>query len=785
MKNIIPFKLEVKRKPTTQSQFQNVFTQNIRTKLLLLFLPISLSAILVMGFVSFESAKDNIHDEIILKLQYVAQQKEIQILDLFSQIQSDIKILQNDYVIKPTIPILSDNKNNPTNEESSLSKIILDEQFNSFLNNKIIFRDVFLLDKYGDIVYQNTRDEIPYIEQSSLDMMFENSKSDQYISPIVKENDYYVMYFGAPIFDLDKNFAGVIVFEVDMNMIFTIIQDPTGLGATGEAMIGVKDGNQAEFVSQLKYDPDGVNKKINFSEKIAIPIQQAVQGISGSGFSVDYRGEPIFAVWKYIPSLDWGLVVKIDSSEVLAPINELQTIGIIITTIFAIIITLVTIVLSSKISKPILTLRDAMTQIEKGNYDVKITPKGNDEIYDLMKSTRKMIETMQQKQVLNDGIMSEISAQKDKLDDFIKAINASSIVTITDKNGIITFANDKASEISKYSKEELIGQTHKLLDSGYHPDMFFNGMNQIISKGNVWHGDIKYKAKDGTNYWVRTTIVPFLRKDGKPKQFIRISTDITSQKLTEEKLQKALVEVGQTDRLKEEFSTMISHELKTPLTPIKGYCEILKEPNVLGSLNPEQQNAIDEINRNAERLERLVADILDAQKLDMGKMNFNKRIFGLNGFMEEVEKDLSSFLKAKKIELQVHDFTNIKLESDPERIRQVIDNLAKNAIDFVPDNLGKIEIGSIQDDRNAIFYVKDNGPGISPEDQQHLFKKFYQVDTSHTRKHGGTGLGLVICKGIVEELGGKIFVKSEKGKGTTFYFSIPKKQEKIEVQTRI
>ncbi|HSB50208.1 MAG TPA: ATP-binding protein [Nitrosopumilaceae archaeon] len=746
-----------------------------------------MSAILVMGFVSFENAKDNLQDEIILKLQNIAEQKEIKINEIYSSIQSDIKILQNDYVIKPTIQMFTVHKNNPTNDEVIFSKMILDEKFGSFLDNKIIFRDVFLLDKHGEVVYEKlnqVKDESSISDFQYLETMFENSKLDQYVSPIVKENDYYVMYFGAPIFDLDENFAGVIVLEVDVNMIFTLIQDPTGLGKTGEAMIGTKNGNQAVFLSPLKHDPDAaLNRKVNFSDKIAIPLQQAVQGISGSGFSIDYGGEPIFAVWKYIPSLDWGLVVKIDSSEVLAPIYELQTIGIIITASFAIVITLVTIVASSKISKPILKLRDAMTQIEKGNYDIKIEPKGHDEIYDLMRSAKKMVETMKQKQVLNEGIMAEISRQKDELADFIKALNESSIVTITDKNGIITFVNDKTNEITKYSKAELIGKTHQLLNSGHHPDIFFKGLRQVISNGYVWHGDIKCKAKDGNYYWIRKTIVPFLGKDGKPERFIHVSADITSQKLAEEKLQKALTEIGKIDRLKEEFSTMISHELKTPLTPIKGYCEILKEKGIIGTLNHEQENAVEEINRNAVRLERLVSDILDAQKLDMGKMSFNKRVFSLDDFMDEVKNDLSSFMASKDIQFSVKNFANIKLESDPERLRQVIDNLAKNAVDFVPRKNGKIEIGSIRDDHNVIFYVKDNGIGISPEDQQNLFKKFYQVDTSHTRKHGGTGLGLVVCKGIVERLDGKIFVKSNKGIGTTFYFTVPQKIEKIKVKT--
>lgn len=786
------YKIILKKKESSQKNnhtpIHKLLTKSIRTKLLVFFLPISLAAILIMGFITFENAKNSTQNEILYKLQSIVDLKENKILQIFSEVNSDLRILQNDYVIKPTMPILTAHQNNPSNEEAALSKIILDEQFGSFLETKNKFKGIYLLDKNGRLIYQKTTENPNTVESSThknFQLLFENSQTNISMSDISFEHDDYVMFFGAPIYGIDNNFVGIIILELDFKYIFELIQDTTGLGITGETLLGKLYGDEAVFISPIRHDPNAAfNRKIQLSDDIALPIQQAVQGISGSGFSVDYVGEPILAVWKHIPSLNWGLVVKINSAEVMKPIYEMQSIGIIVTSTFAIVIIILTVIASSKISKPILKLRDAMTQIEKGNYHVKIEPSGNDEINDLMKSARKMVETMNQKQVLNDGIMAEISHQKDELDDLIKALNASSIVTITDANGVIAYANDKALEITKYSKDELIGQTHVLLDSGHHPKIFFKGMKQVISKGNVWHGDIKYKSKSGNYYWVRTTIVPFLGKDGKPNQFIRISTDITSQKFTEEKLHRTLKELGKEERLKEEFSTMISHELKTPLTPIKGYCEILKEKDVLGILNREQEEAVDEINRNAARLERLVGDILDAQKLDMGKMSFNKRDFTLYNFMDEVKKDLASFMNSKNIQFNVSNFANISLVSDPDRIRQVIDNLAKNAVDFVPKNNGKIKIGSIRDDNNVIFYIKDNGIGISLEDQKNLFKKFYQVDTSHTRKHGGTGLGLVICKGIIEELGGKIFVKSIKDVGTTFYFTIPQKVEKIQVKTQ-
>lgn len=372
----------------------------------------------------------------------------------------------------------------------------------------------------------------------------------------------------------------------------------------------------------------------------------------------------------------------------------------------------------------------------------------------------------------NQLITFNLQKSNNSLQDFMSALNESSIVAITDSQGTITYANDKFCDISKYSRDELLGQNHRLISSGFHSKSFFEKMWQQITSGKTWKGDIKNKAKDGSYYWGRATITPIIGSDGKPSQYIAINTDITNQKNLEESLKNALDIIKKADILKEEFSAMISHELKTPLTPIKGYCEMLLEQNVMGGLTLEQKEAIHEIDRNANRLEVLISDILDAQKLDMGKMSFNKEQFDLNVLFHEFQNDMSSLFLAKNAELVISSKVN-SITSDKHRIRQVLDNLVKNSLDFIPEKNGRVKVQVIPQNTNAVFSVQDNGIGIPIGAQQHIFKKFYQVDTSHSRKHGGTGLGLVVSKGLIEQLGGKIWFESQEGVGTTFYFSIP------------
>ena len=233
------------------------------------------------------------------------------------------------------------------------------------------------------------------------------------------------------------------------------------------------------------------------------------------------------------------------------------------------------------------------------------------------------------------------------------------------------------------------------------------------------------------------------------------------------------------DRAKEEFSTMVSHELKTPLVTISGYAEMFRE-GVLGPLNDEQINAVEKISMESAKLGRLIADIMDSQKLDLERMKFDKKEFKVDEFMDDQIQIHSKLMVDKKIHFINSTKEKISMTSDPDRLSQVFANLIKNSVDFVPQSDGVIEINAHSESDQVVFYVKDNGSGIPKEKQENLFKKFYQIDTSLKRSHGGTGLGLVICKGITEALGGKIWFESEMGKGTTFYFAIPKNGKKSE-----
>jgi len=289
---------------------------------------------------------------------------------------------------------------------------------------------------------------------------------------------------------------------------------------------------------------------------------------------------------------------------------------------------------------------------------------------------------------------------------------------------------------------------------------------QIIKKGF----NVKVKSEGDDEIWELANSFNMMTKSLK-------ELDAQTRK-DKETIEKHLEEMKSVDKQKDEFVAMMSHELKSPITPIKIYSSSLKRPKMLGELNEKQMDAVDSIIFNTQRLEKTVGDLLDAQKLELGKMRFEKKEIKVDELMDRMIKNLISQTEEKGCQLINHTTEKNAIKSDSSRIAQVLTNLINNAIDFIPKDKGKIEINAQKSDDGILFSVKDNGIGMSLENQKKLFKKFYQSDTSVKRKHGGTGLGLSICKGIVEALGGKIWVESEEGKGTDFYFTIPDEESK-------
>ena len=230
-----------------------------------------------------------------------------------------------------------------------------------------------------------------------------------------------------------------------------------------------------------------------------------------------------------------------------------------------------------------------------------------------------------------------------------------------------------------------------------------------------------------------------------------------------------------TEIAKDEFLSMITHELKTPLVPIQGYADILLSEH-LGKLTDKQKERIRIIKYSSESLLALISDLLDAQKLELGQLKIRKESINIKNTVENSIKIFLPQLEKNKVKI-TSNIEDYSIEHDAERIKQVITNLIKNSLTAVTPEKGIIEISMKNLPHEIQINVKDNGVGIPINKQGELFKKFYQVDATLTREKGGSGLGLSICKGIVENHGGIITVRSIPNQETIFSFTLPKKSE--------
>ena len=356
------------------------------------------------------------------------------------------------------------------------------------------------------------------------------------------------------------------------------------------------------------------------------------------------------------------------------------------------------------------------------------------------------------------------------------ALDEHAIVAITDRAGVIQYVNERFCRISKYGQHELIGQTHRLVNSGLHPPEFFRQMWQTISSGRVWHGEIANRTKDGGLYWVETTIVPFLGDDGKPSQYVAIRTDITERKLLDEELARARDEALASSRLKSEFLATMSHEIRTPMNGVIGMTELL-----LSQLQSEQQREMGRtIQSCARNLLVILNDILDFSKIEAGRFEINPWPFRPAQLLREVTALMTPRAAEKKLAISCE--VDPRLEEqhlgDSDRIRQVLANILNNAIKFTDQGSVSISARTLDVEPNSKagivrFEVRDTGIGISSEAMPKLFQPFVQVDGSVTRRFGGTGLGLAISRRLVELMSGRIGVQSEEGRGSLFWVELP------------
>lgn len=453
----------------------------------------------------------------------------------------------------------------------------------------------------------------------------------------------------------------------------------------------------------------------------------------------NYLGNYVIGSITPVKGTDWSYVVEIEKKEAFLGITFIQILIFSTISLVLLIIVGTSFHFASNLTAPIRNLKTATEQIIQGDLNIKTAIHSKDEIGELSRSFEYMIENLKE--------MTDIESQLSIQQNLRKALDASSIVSMIDKHGKITYANDKFCEVSKYSKEELIGKRQDILRSKIHPSIFYADLWSTISNGNIWHGEICNTAKDGSLFWNDTTVIPFFDKDGKISEYVSIRINITEQK----NLTKKLIKSGKLSAIGE-LSAKISHDIRNPLAVLNNEFEILKYKKIL------DENTTNRINNSIKRISHQIDNVLDYVKetpLQISKFNLT----------DITHQSLETLVVPSEVKINISE-NDVFIIADKHKMETVLVNLIFNAIQSVEGDGGTIDITLSETDAETIIEVKDSGAGITVHPINSIF------DPLVTSKQKGTGLGLASVKNIVTQHEGSISVKNDP---TIFIVKIPKK----------
>jgi len=793
---------------------------HLQKKLIITYLIVAIIPLMAVALLSYTNFRESLLTVQQISLENIADLKVKMINDYFGFWRKEMTATKDRLIVRDSLPTISRLNKEPSNPEYKQARDLFESQMGDLIQENKEIDNIYFVNLDGFIVYA-THSEL---EQQSINRLFpvygakvmENGMAGVYLSDLYKHNSNETIDFlvSAPVYDFNNVFSGVIILELNPTKLYQSLVEYGGLGDTGEVLLAKRvsedskgvsqsqfydaNGNSVLFLNPLRFDPQAAFKRtLNIGDVNGKSVQDAVQGINGSGFNTDYRGVLVLSAWRYLPENNLGLVVKVDLTELLLPVKNVSEAIIVFSLVSFLVIFFISWLFSKTIINPIKDLHKASEIIATGNLDYQVNIETGDEIEQLghafndmalaLKKSRigvdKKIEeqtkqikdrakSMEEQQIAILNILEDVEKEKDKVEiiandlkKFELAVNnASDQIVITDTDGIILYANSALERITGFKVKEVLGKKvgTKELWGGKTNSEFYQKMWKTIKiNKKTFSGELINHRKDGTNYNVLASISPVLDKKNKVIYFVGIERDITREK--------------EIDKMKTEFVSVASHQLRTPLTAIKWYVEEIYNGE-LGKLNKDQKDYLKQILESNERMIRLVNDLLNVSRLESGRVTIEPTPTDLIGLINSIISECVVLAKARNCELKfIKPKTKLpEINIDPSLIRQVVNNLMSNAIKYSKVGGGKslVIVELSKKPPNVIISVKDEGIGIAKEHQHRVFDKFFRADNAIKSETEGTGLGLYIAKMIVEDSGGKIWFKSN-DQGTTFTFSLP------------
>jgi PAS domain S-box-containing protein len=517
-----------------------------------MFLAIATVPLLLVSALTFTNYKYSLEANRFSQLRDLTIFRADRIEAYFDGLKGHIEIAQGFYNIKRNLPVLTRLADDPNNTEFVTAKKMLDNQLQQ-MQSVSNFTDIMLLNPQGKVVYAIKPGHYSKDMSNGVDAeqkAFAEGKSRVYFSDVYfdkVEDNRFEMLLTAPAYDFNGAFIGVIAFEVDMTPVYKLIQDANGLGNTGEVLVARKIGNQVEYLNPLRHDPDAtLKRRIDIGGEIGQPMQKAVQGKTGTSQDFDYRGKKVIAAWRYIPSLDWGLVAKIDTEEAFADVTNLRNLAAIILVIVIVLSSIMAFSIAHSISEPIKRLSEGAAIIGSGNLDYKIGTNLKDEIGQLSRSFDKMTLDLKQTTASRDELNREIEERKkaeealreSKNDlDRAQAVAHSGSWRLDIRQNKLTWS-DEAYRI--FGVPMGTGLTYEMFLTYIHPDdrQYVDTKWKAALAGDKY--DIEHRIVVNSQIkWVRERAELEFEQDGTLLGGFGTVTDITQRKQAEEEIRRA------------------------------------------------------------------------------------------------------------------------------------------------------------------------------------------------------------------------------------------------------
>jgi len=614
--------------------------------------------------------------------------------------------------------------------------------------------DAIVLGDDGKILYSFDNDLIGnFLYEESIDFWNKclSTQVPFYQRPFINKlkvgGKHRQMFIVSPIRDETGTFRGAVVLVYSPSKVFKKIFDLAKMGVSGEVYAFDGSGvmlNESRFEDHLRdvkllnsnessalkirlFDPhknliEARDKSFKRSQ-FTLMVEKALSEGDGENFEGyrDYRGVDVVGVWRWHEEYEIGIAAEIDVDEAFSGAKSL----------------------SESFVKVFLLLGVFLILYFYYKY----------EEFKLQRSLEASNKLLEQKNF--------------EMEQFFKAVNKHVLISKTDMRGIITFVNERFEKVSKYTESELVGKNHNVVKSDFHPKEFFKELWDTIKAKHIWHGVIMNKAKDGTSYWVDTTISPVLDDHGKIKEYVAVRTDITNAKEIERALTKSKTEAERLAKIRSNFIANVSHELRTPLNAIIGFLNIIKE-------NVKEKNTLEQIETvcdASENLLEIINDILDFSRIEEGEV----KVHDVQTDLELLVTDIFRLYKIKetssvKLSMEL-ELTKKTILFDKVKLRQIVSNLVGNAFKFTTFGSISIVVKQIMTGEAVCdleIEISDTGRGIPEEKLFTIFNPFKQVEDSDVVTESGVGLGLAIVDSYTKILGGTIILDSRVGEGTSF-----------------